>query len=613
MTTSDEIIIKFKDDILSTVSAQNQSVKDRIGALRTQFMESMNQFESEVNNAASPLAERLEQQIHETFDSILDSSERLNQQQITWGEEVAGLKSEVEHLQGEINSLHQEKVESAEQISRFNEEIVNGKAQIEQMEGENTSLRLEKTQLAEQITRLNEEAAKLRDEIELQESGKTSLRIEVGQLSEQVFRLNEEVGKHKEAAEQHERERNNLHLEKTQLAEQISRLSQELSEKNELAGRLAEERRQLDERVTRLLEEQEKERGIAARIPHLLLQRLVAGLNQIEGKKSQVDILTAFLDEAAQFSARVALFVVKGDLFMGWRSKGFSSDAFSDQDIKTVHFSVENETILRQTFEEKRAIQGNLQSHRDNGLLLQRLGTPLDDSFAAVPLVVKGKSTAVLYADGGTQAGGTFGVAALELLVRLVALSIELLAYRARVVAPSRPEVRAGGPVGEAELVSATVEARPVEPAVIPAPLPVTPKITPPKIIPPVEEVPLPEPERPAVAERPPSAPPAAVPSVSDQEVKLHNDAKRFARLLVSEIKLYNEQKVLAGRKSRDLYDRLKEDIDRSREMYMKRVSPLVSSKVDYFHDELVRTLGENDPGALGSDCPGPMIGAAAE
>ena len=62
-----------------------------------------------------------------------------------------------------------------------------------------------------------------------------------------------------------------------------------------------------------------------------------------------------------------------------------------------------------------------------------------------------------------------------------------------------------------------------------------------------------------------------------------------------------------------DLYDRLKEDIDRSREMYMKRVSPLVSSKVDYFHDELVRTLGENDPGALGSDCPGPMIGAAAE
>jgi hypothetical protein len=37
-----------------------------------------------------------------------------------------------------------------------------------------------------------------------------------------------------------------------------------------------------------------------------------------------------------------------------------------------------------------------------------------------------------------------------------------------------------------------------------------------------------------------------------------------FARLLVSEIKLYNEAKVEQGRKNRDLYERLKEDIDRA-------------------------------------------------
>src|SRR6185503_4000957 len=44
-----------------------------------------------------------------------------------------------------------------------------------------------------------------------------------------------------------------------------------------------------------------------------------------------------------------------------------------------------------------------------------------------------------------------------------------------------------------------------------------------------------------------------------DEEEKLHNDARRFARLLVSEIKLYNEQKVADGRRHNDLYDRLKE------------------------------------------------------
>jgi len=81
----------------------------------------------------------------------------------------------------------------------------------------------------------------------------------------------------------------------------------------------------------------------------------------------------------------------------------------------------------------------------------------------------------------------------------------------------------------------------------------------------------------------------------------MHNDARRFARLLVSEIKLYNEQKVVEGRANRDLYDRLREDIDRSRQMYDKRVTPEVSTKVDYFYDELVNTLAEGDAAKLGA------------
>jgi hypothetical protein len=39
----------------------------------------------------------------------------------------------------------------------------------------------------------------------------------------------------------------------------------------------------------------------------------------------------------------------------------------------------------------------------------------------------------------------------------------------------------------------------------------------------------------------------------NDEERRLHNDARRFARLLVSENKLYNEQKVAEGRSQGDL------------------------------------------------------------
>ncbi len=95
---------------------------------------------------------------------------------------------------------------------------------------------------------------------------------------------------------------------------------------------------------------------------------------------------------------------------------------------------------------------------------------------------------------------------------------------------------------------------------------------------------------------------------VADDERRLHNDARRFARLLVSEIKLYNEQKVNEGREANDLYDRLREAIDRSRDMYDKRVQPTVASKFDYFHYELVSSLAEGSDLKLGSSYPGATV-----
>jgi hypothetical protein len=95
---------------------------------------------------------------------------------------------------------------------------------------------------------------------------------------------------------------------------------------------------------------------------------------------------------------------------------------------------------------------------------------------------------------------------------------------------------------------------------------------------------------------------------VADDERRLHNDARRFARLLVSEIKLYNEQKVTEGRESGDLYDRLREAIDRSRDMYDKRVQEPVAAKFDYFHYELVNSLAEGEDVKLGASYPGARV-----
>ena len=87
---------------------------------------------------------------------------------------------------------------------------------------------------------------------------------------------------------------------------------------------------------------------------------------------------------------------------------------------------------------------------------------------------------------------------------------------------------------------------------------------------------------------------------------KAHSEARRIARLLVSEIKLYHEQELRKGREHSDIYERLQKQIDLGRETYSHRVPGSVIAAHDYFHEELVRILGENDVSRLGAAYPGP-------
>jgi flagellar biosynthesis/type III secretory pathway protein FliH len=75
--------------------------------------------------------------------------------------------------------------------------------------------------------------------------------------------------------------------------------------------------------------------------------------------------------------------------------------------------------------------------------------------------------------------------------------------------------------------------------------------------------------------------------------------ARRYARLLVSEIKMYHEAEVMAGRRERDLGTRLGGEIARARVLYEQRVPPQVRRGADHFHEELVRTLADGDASIL--------------
>ncbi len=76
--------------------------------------------------------------------------------------------------------------------------------------------------------------------------------------------------------------------------------------------------------------------------------------------------------------------------------------------------------------------------------------------------------------------------------------------------------------------------------------------------------------------------------------------ARRYARLLVSEIKLYNEAAVRSGREHRDLSRRLASEIERARRHYEQRVDTSRAARGDFFDNELVQTLAGGDASLLG-------------
>lgn len=379
---------------------------------------------------------------------------------------------------------------------------------------------------------------------------------------------------------------------------------------------------------------------------------------ELDQQRNQAEVLNSLVSRAASFAPRVVLFVVKGTNAFAWAARGFEGEEGNNA-IRGLSFSLQSDTVLRAALDSQQTFHDLPDKQSENNLLLSRLGKLEPQRVLTVPLKVRRKTAALLYADSGDSGEGAINVEAIELMVHSAGIVVELVSLRARmsesVQQPARqpaqdsPKVEPSRPLTES-LLRPSTELPPVQPEP-PAPVqqeapreekpPAPAEIYPPEPAPPVAVAP-PEPEPPApsapsffkpsaepppgveaqfgvvtpqpepvsspsMVEAAPEEPPVS--SLSEEEERMHNDAKRFARLLVSEIKLYNEQRVSEGRRSNDLYERLKEDIDRSRQMYEKRVTPAVASKTDYFYEELVKTLAEGNPDKLGASCPGPTVG----
>jgi hypothetical protein len=442
----------------------------------------------------------------------------------------------------------------------------------------------------------------------------------------------------------------------------------------------------------------------------------------ISAKDSQSSILKSLVTHAAEFAPRGAFFIIKNEHLAGWKVFG-RADEHADSAVRDIHFPISKDTVLSSAINSAQTVESSGGAHTSDSEFLDPLGFGSPDHMYAVPLIARGRAVAVLYADNG-GGGGDLSREALETLVRVAGLTVELHAAAATVPAvqgqpaedlrptaeyeapvsvyeeeteshveePVRdfsfnesvsyeggfPQAESGYHEAAPEYSTEPAEEQPYEEGASEEPATFeTPGSVEPAGFPEAHDAPFeqpadlalnadfghteeakpqfetgsqfdsvpdfetnssfepaqefePAPATPFAAFEPAvTAPSIATPEksvvaipgsrlsdrnvdlpieVPEEERRSHNDARRFARLLVSEIKLYNEKKVLEGREHRDLYDRLREAIDRSREMYDKRVQPPVAARFDYFHYELVNSLAEGETGRLGSSYPGPTV-----
>ncbi len=68
-------------------------------------------------------------------------------------------------------------------------------------------------------------------------------------------------------------------------------------------------------------------------------------------------------------------------------------------------------------------------------------------------------------------------------------------------------------------------------------------------------------------------------------------EARRIARLIISEIKLYNQEKIEKTESKREVLELLKQDLTRGREHYNSRIASRLPVGMDYFMDTVKEIL----------------------
>jgi hypothetical protein len=285
--------------------------------------------------------------------------------------------------------------------------------------------------------------------------------------------------------------------------------------------------------------------------------------------RSPSDIFKILLKGSQSAAPRGAVFLVRQGAIKGWGSIGY------DENVARTQRSYRSDTSSGWLGELVSDPGAGIQIRASGGDPDFGQGAPSDS--AAIAVRVKGRTIAVLTVE--RSASETLWVPeGLQLIVAVAQLRLELdLALR---------KLKGGPPA------VAAAPAPAVEPVVEPAAS--TEAVTPSVVDPPPQvEVAL---EFDAEEQSTTEVVEVSEPGAEDAELAA---AKRFAKLVATDIRLYNEEAVMSGRRDGDLADRLGEQIRRGKDTFMKRHAAMGSAAAKVLHGAFVEVLAAGDEDLL--------------
>ena len=267
--------------------------------------------------------------------------------------------------------------------------------------------------------------------------------------------------------------------------------------------------------------------------------------------QSPSEIFKILLKGSQSAAPRAAMFLVRQRAIKGWGSIGYDEEVAKAQ--RAFRSSADHGWL------------GELVTKHEGGLHLRSAGGDPDfgqaasSDSAAITVRVKGRTIAVLTAE--RTAGEALWIPeALQLIVAVAQLRLELdLALR------KRKSGRRAEPGEREQTVAAAVEEAPAAEVMVEGDTATE-----------IDEVPAAE--------------------EGQAEVTA---ARRFAKLIATDIRLYNEEAVMAGRREGDLAERLAEQLVRGKETFLRRHGSMGSAAVEILHSAFVEVLAAGDEALL--------------